>query len=197
MVGHDGAEPEVRLPGRAREDRPDVQAGNAQGGRPVVAPEAAGATHQPRPSRARRLQLVEGDAEPRIHRRQLDAIRAGHEGCRHLVVEVDGARPAGRDRLSLQAGLREHQHLRIGVDVEPVEEAAQVAGPVAGPAQRGASVREAEPQLVHCIVGRPASKPQRRMVGGEGLFVRLLRRSGHRRHRREAERQQAGAGCAG
>ena len=194
VVGHHRAEPEVRLSRRLREDRSNVEAGNAERGRPIVAPETTVTPLQPRRPSAGSIQLVEGDAKTRVDGRQLDPVGAGDEGDRHVVVEVDGTRPAGRDLPPLQAGLGEDQNLRVGVDVQPAEEAAQMAGAVAGEAQRGAPVREAEAQIVHGVGRQPASKAARRIVDRDGLLVQLDRA---RRRRSNAEQHEPDTGGAG
>src|SRR5919204_1141328 len=74
------------------------------------------------------LQRIEGDSLRRIERGQLEHFAARHGSNRDRVVEIHRARIARVDERLLKACLREHQHLRIDVDSEVLEQARQISG---------------------------------------------------------------------
>src|SRR5436190_17249063 len=79
------------------------------------------ATNEPRLPRWSRLERIKDETLGRIQRCQLDVATLGNAD-KHVIVEVDGARCRRTNEVGVKAGLREHQHLRIDIDVEMLEQ---------------------------------------------------------------------------
>jgi hypothetical protein len=72
------------------------------------------------------VKRVKNHAPIRIERGKLENLAAGYIAKRYVVIEKDGARIFGRDDSLLKAGFREHQHLRIRVNVKLLKKTGQV-----------------------------------------------------------------------
>ena len=77
---------------------------------------------------ARRLlvELVEDDALFRVVGGHLDHLAVPHPTERHAVVEEQRPRVCLADAFGLEAGAREHQHLRVHGDLQRVERRLQI-----------------------------------------------------------------------
>ncbi len=73
------------------------------------------------------VQAVENRALLGIDGRQLQHLAILHKTNGGVVVEINGARRARRDVRGLNAGARKHQHLRIDVDVQLLQDGGQVS----------------------------------------------------------------------
>src|SRR5436305_6798872 len=96
-------------------------AGSAQ---PVAARALRIPTQEPRLSRCRGLERIKDDALRRVERGQLD-VAALRESDKDVVVEIDGARRFGTNKVSVKAGFGENQQLRVDVHIEVLEQTGQ------------------------------------------------------------------------
>ena len=117
-----------------------------------------------------RIERVEREAPVRFDGHHLVDAAAWNHADRHGIVEIDGPRVLRVDERVLEAGLREHQHLRIDADAELLEQARQVAGPF-------------DVVQLHGAAGEPAPESPEGIGGGGVRGLRLYRN--HRCHEQD------------
>ncbi len=126
------------------------------------------------------LDAVENRTLVRIHRGQLDQRAVLHEPDVGIVVEVHRPRRLWRDMFNLQAGAREHQHLRIHIDLQLLQHGQQVAK-ARLPLQLQLAAVQALLQPVHPVLGGRFGIRNPRIfhviTGGGGQLVRICVRS--------------------
>ena len=158
VVGPKRARAEMRQAAGRTEDRPHQQAGHVAGVGRGVAAEAVAAIADELGLVLRLLcQRVEDCALLRIDRGHFQDLAALHPADVDVVVEVQAPRRLGRNALTLEAGLREHQHLRGGRDRQLLQHRLQVAVP------RDRIPASPGPRPVTAGAGRPG--PPRRPSG--------------------------------
>ena len=99
--------------------------GHARGGRSHVALQAHITAVEHGLARIGDVQRVEVGAQVRVLRNQFEDLAILHAAYRYRVVEKKSPGNAGTDTRSLKAGLGKHQHLRIRVDVESLQQTRQ------------------------------------------------------------------------
>ena len=105
-----------------------------------------------------------------VQRGQLQHIAALHMAHGDIVIKVDGARLARRNAHGLEAGLGKHQHLRIRIHIQGLEQAGQIA-PLLVVVQLCLAGGELAIQQLGGIVGRRVGVIDGRQVGGDdGVF---------------------------
>src|SRR5207237_155947 len=113
-----------RVPVAIRKDGLREQAaGSAQ---PMTTRALGVAAQEPRLARSRGFERIKDDALRRVERGQLDVAALGIPD-KDVVVEIDGARRFGTNKVRVKAGFGEHQQLRVDVHVEVLEQTGQKA----------------------------------------------------------------------
>src|SRR5262249_8552111 len=122
----------------------------------------------------------EGNTLSRIQCGDLVNLAAWDSTHRRDVVEVNGARIVWCDERLLETGLREHQHLRVGLNAELFEQARKISG--AGTIlERG------------CAVLQCAAEPGDWIAQGLTLCVNSQKNDHHPGHRKTWKGEDATA----
>src|SRR5579864_8861952 len=133
----------------------DQDSGRAQGNRAQVAAKAIVPARETRLLHPRRVQRVEDNALLGIERAQLQLLPVLHKADGHVVVKIDRARSSRGDVGNLDAGLRKHQDLRVGVYTQLFEQRGKISPSIWRVVELGPAALQLFVQTGYGIVAGP------------------------------------------
>jgi hypothetical protein len=99
-----------------------------------------------------------------IERSDFQDVAVPDESHRHIVIEVNRARRPRADLIRLSTGFREHQRLRIRIDIELLEDRRQIAQAVGNRLEFHLAALQALLQTRHGVISGPLAVLNRRVI---------------------------------